>query len=136
MMGAVIVCVLAASYAAQVPVAQNEERYRIGFQDRLTVQVFRHPELNQTVEVNSNGTIDLFRLDAPVVAVCKTERELANDIADAYRKDYLKNPEVNVVVSEQRSQSFAVIGAVSKLQICYQSACSSLGTSRVRRGAL
>ena len=37
-----------------------------------------------------------------------------NDIADAYRKDYLKNPEVNVLVSEQRSQSFAVIGAVNK----------------------
>lgn len=109
-----LVCVSAASGVAQGPVAPNEERYRIGYQDRLTVQIFRHPELTQTVEVNPNGTIDLFRLDGPVVAVCKTERELANDIADAYRKDYLKNPEVNVVVSEQRSQSFAVIGAVSK----------------------
>ena len=98
----------------QPTVTPGEERYRIGFQDRLTVQVFRRPELTQTVEVNTNGTINLFRLQDPIVAVCKTERELANDIAEAYRKDYLKNPEVNVLVSEQRSQSFAVIGAVTK----------------------
>ena len=107
-------CLMACAVVAQSPVTPGEERYRIGFQDRITVQVFRHPELSQTVEVNPNGTINLFRLDQPVAAVCKTERELADTIAAAYRKDYLKNPEVNVVVSEQRSQSFAVIGAVTK----------------------
>lgn len=97
------------------PVGQGrDERYRIGFQDTLNVQVFRHPELTQNVAVNSNGTINLFRLDAPIVAVCKTERELGNEIVEAYKKDYLKNPEVNVVAVEQRSQSFAVIGAVEK----------------------
>ncbi len=92
----------------------KEERYRIGFQDALEVQVFRHPELNQRVNVNTNGTINLFRLPEPIVAVCKTERELANDVADAYRKDYLRNPEVNVVTVEQRSRAFNVIGAVDK----------------------
>lgn len=99
---------------AQLPAPPNEERYRIGFQDRIAVQVFRHPDLSQTIEVNPNGTINLFRLPEPVMAVCKTERELANDIAAAYRKDYLRNPEVNVTVAEQRSQAFAVIGAVEK----------------------
>ncbi len=99
---------------AQVPLASTDERYRIGFQDRLSIQIFRHPELSQTVDVNSNGTINLFRLPEPIVAVCKTERELANAVADAYRKDYLRNPEVNVFAVEQRSQAFAVIGAVGK----------------------
>src|SRR5687768_6160611 len=92
----------------------KEERYRIGFQDQLEVQVFRHPELTQRVNVNANGTINLFRLATPIIAVCKTERELANDIAEAYRKDYLKNPEVNVVAVEQRSRAFGMIGAVEK----------------------
>ena len=91
-----------------------EERYRIGFQDQLEIQVFRHPELTQRVNVNPNGTINLFRLNEPVVAVCKTENELANDVAEAYRKDYLKNPEVKVLAVEQRSRAFAVIGAVEK----------------------
>ncbi|MBC7900403.1 MAG: polysaccharide biosynthesis/export family protein [Saprospiraceae bacterium] len=92
----------------------KDERYRIGFQDKLDIQVFRHPELSQSVNVNSNGTINLFRLDQPLVAVCKTERELGDDVAAAYRKDYLRNPQVNVNASEKLSQAFAVIGAVEK----------------------
>ena len=100
---------------AQTPtIAPGQERYRIGYQDRITVQVFRRPELTQTIDVNPNGTINLFRLPEPLVAVCKTEGDLAKDIEDAYRKDYLRNPEVKVFVSEQRSQAFAVIGAVVK----------------------
>lgn len=93
---------------------QSDDRYRIGYQDTLEIQIFRHPDLTQRVNVNSNGTINLFRIAEPLLAVCKTERELANDVAEAYRKDYLKNPEVNVVAAEQRSRAFAVIGAVEK----------------------
>jgi len=91
-----------------------DERYRIGYQDTLDVQVFRHPELNKRVSVDTNGTITLFRLDTPIMAVCKTEAELAGDIAKAYEKDYLRNPEVNVIAVEQKSQSVSVIGAVEK----------------------
>ena len=39
----------------------KDERYRIGFQDRLEIQVFRHPDLTQRVDVNQNGTINLLR---------------------------------------------------------------------------
>jgi len=92
----------------------GDDRYRIGLQDVLTVQVFRHPELTITAPVNPNGTIFLFRLEQPVVALCKTERELAADIAAAYKVKYLRDPQVNVVVSEQKSQSMSVIGAVEK----------------------
>jgi polysaccharide biosynthesis/export protein len=91
-----------------------DDRYRIGLQDTVEVHVFGQPQLSQSVRVNANGTINLFRLPEPIVAVCRTERELADEIADAYRKDYLRNPEVNVIVTEQFSRSFAVIGAVQK----------------------
>lgn len=99
--------------AAVVATSQNE-KYRIGFRDKLNVQVFRRPELAQTVSVSSNGTITLFRIPEPITAVCKTEEELSKEIAAAYKKDYLKNPEVNVVAVEQMSQALAVIGAVEK----------------------
>jgi polysaccharide export outer membrane protein len=95
--------------------AQNsDERYRIGYQDTLAIQIFRHPELTQKVSVGPNGTINLFRIDSPIVAVCKTEQELAADIAEAYKKDYLRNPEVQVTAVEQKSQAFGVMGAVDK----------------------
>jgi polysaccharide export outer membrane protein len=104
-----------AAKAVQTPTPSDAttERYRIGYQDSIEIQVYRHSDLNQRTAVNPNGTIRLFRLADPIVAVCKTERELADEIAAAYAKDYLRNPEVNVTV-EQKSQSVAVIGAVQK----------------------
>ncbi len=100
--------------ATYAQIADKDSRYRIGYQDTLDIQVFRHPELNRRVTVSPKGTISLFRLDEPIVAVCKTETELADDIATAYEKDYLRNPEVSVIAAEQKSQSVAVIGAVVK----------------------
>ena len=52
-------------------------------------------------------------IDAPIVAVCKTERELG-EIVGSLLKNYLQNPFVSARVIEQRSQPFAVIGAVEK----------------------
>jgi polysaccharide export outer membrane protein len=99
---------------AQPAMADKAERYRIGFQDVIEIQVYRHDDLKQRVAVSPQGTITLFRLDHPIVAVCKTDRELATDIANAYKENYLRDPEVNVVVAEQHSQPVAVIGAVEK----------------------
>lgn len=92
----------------------DDERYRIGYQDTLDVHVFRHPDLDRRVTVNPNGTINLFRLDQPIMAVCKTVTELQADIEKAYEKDYLVNPQVSVIAVEQKSQAVAVIGAVQK----------------------
>ncbi|MGI8787267.1 MAG: SLBB domain-containing protein [Pyrinomonadaceae bacterium] len=92
----------------------SDEKYRIGFQDTLEVSVFRHPELSlPAVNVSSDGTILMPKIDQPIVAVCKTEREMQDTVA-SYYKNYLRNPFVNVRVIEQRSQPFAVIGAVEK----------------------
>ncbi len=53
------------------------------------------------------------RIEKPIIAVCKTERELGETIGTLY-KTYLRNPFVTVRAVEQRSQPFAVIGAVEK----------------------
>ncbi|MBK8467155.1 MAG: SLBB domain-containing protein [Chloracidobacterium sp.] len=92
----------------------EEDQYKIGTQDILDVQVFKHPELNQRIAVGPLGTIALFKLEKPVTAVCKTARELANDIEIAYKEKYLRDPDIQVMVLEQKSRSFAVIGAVEK----------------------
>jgi len=93
----------------------DENQYHIGLQDILDIQIMRLPDLNQRVSVGPQGSIALFRLERPLVAICKTTRELANDIAKAYvDAKYLRDPQVNVMVSEQKSQSLGVIGAVEK----------------------
>lgn len=90
------------------------ERYRIGFLDTLEVQVARHPELSApATSVSPDGTIFLPRIKQPIVAVCKTESEL-REIITAHLKTVLKDPFVNVRAVDQRSQPFAVVGAVQK----------------------
>lgn len=94
---------------------QNEQRYRIGYQDTIEVVVFNHlnqAKLSGNYSINPDGTIILPRLSAPILAVCKTEPELKEEITAAYKRDYLKNPFVNVRVADQKSQAFGVIGAV------------------------
>jgi len=92
----------------------EKDLYRIGYQDLIDISVYNQPKLAQKVSVGPSGTIVLFRLDHPVVALCKTERELARDIEAAYKERYLKDPQVAVAVYEQKSRSIAVIGAVEK----------------------
>ncbi len=99
--------------------ADNEdERYRIGFRDSLDIQVFNHPTLSQKVSLNPDGTISLFRASKPIVAVCKTEQELASDIEKEYLS-FLKKPEVHVYATEKQSQSYGVIGSVEKAGTFY-----------------
>lgn len=107
------------SNAAVASVSPQNEKYRIGYRDVVTVQVDKHPALNQSVPVSSNGTIKLFRIDNPIVAICKTEDELTEDIRVAYGEKYLRNPVVRATVSDQRSQPVAVFGAVSKPDTYY-----------------
>ena len=103
----------------EMPAAQNTtnddaDRYLIGYEDVLEINVLKHSELRQKVSVGKNGTIRMPRIDEPIVALCKTERQLADAIQEAYKKDYLRNPFVSVEVVEQKSQSASVVGAVEK----------------------
>lgn len=100
--------------AAAVRRAGDEtRRYRIGAGDELEIQVFRHPELSQTVRVNEFGIILLPRVEQPITAACKTENELSFEIGENYKR-YLRQPFVRVFVKEFKSQPVAVIGAVDK----------------------
>lgn len=58
-----------AQTVAAVSADARDDRYRIGYQDVLNIQVFRHPELGIEATVNPNGMIYLFRLEEPIVAV-------------------------------------------------------------------
>ena len=99
------------------PVLVNKptQRYRIGLQDVLEIQIAKHPELSQAVvKLDSEGKIRLNKIDKLVMAACKTENELASEIQNLYRENYLRDPFVMVNVREQNSQPFSVIGAVKK----------------------
>ena len=98
--------------AAKTQPSTADTRYRIGPGDVLDVRVARAPELSRdAVRVDQGGMIRMPMLDVDIPAACRTEAELAQNIAMLYRK-YKNEPHVDVFVKEFQSQPVAVIGAV------------------------
>jgi polysaccharide export outer membrane protein len=52
-------------------------------------------------------------IDTEIMAVCKTEGELAKEISQSYTKFY-KNPQVDVFIKGYHSKQVAIIGAVNE----------------------
>jgi polysaccharide export outer membrane protein len=93
--------------------AQDDERYRIGPGDLLDIRVLNRPQISRdAVRVDGRGMIRMPFVRDEIQAGCRTESELAGEIAAAYLK-YLKNPQVDVFIKEYNSQPVAVIGAVN-----------------------
>src|ERR1051325_990772 len=100
--------------SATVTTPQPDDRYRIGPGDILDIRIFNRPNLSrEAVRVEGNGMIRMPLIDNEIQAACKTEGELASEIAKGYLKFY-KNPQVDVFIKEYHSKQVAVIGAVNE----------------------
>lgn len=86
--------------------------YRIGADDVLAISVWHEPDLSRTVPVRPDGQISL-PLVGDVTAAGKTAVELQGVLRAALTK-FVKDPEVDVIVSDIRSQKINVIGEVTK----------------------
>jgi len=102
------------SNSGVVAMNQGDERYRIGPGDVLDIRVFNRPQLSRdAVRVDSNGMIQMPLIETDIRAACRSENELAAEIATLYKK-YQRNPYVNVFIKEYSSTPVAVMGAVEK----------------------
>ncbi|MFC1849122.1 polysaccharide biosynthesis/export family protein [candidate division CSSED10-310 bacterium] len=97
---------------AESDLNSDDVRYRIGPDDSLSISVFDVPSLNQEVHVDEDGSIN-FPPIGFIGARNHTTRSLAKKIATLLEK-YVKNPKVNVSITQFRSQRVLVIGAVGK----------------------
>jgi polysaccharide export outer membrane protein len=86
--------------------------FRIGADDVLMVNVWREPEVSQTVTVRPDGKISL-PLIGEVVADGFTPKQLEVTIKREL-SNYLSLPEVTVIVHEVKSQRVVVAGQVAK----------------------
>jgi polysaccharide export outer membrane protein len=92
---------------------QSDDRYRIGPGDILDIRIFNRPNLSrEAVRVEGNGMIRMPLIESEIQAACRTEGELAKEIATLYMKFY-RNPQVDVFVKEYHSRQVAIIGAVN-----------------------
>src|ERR1043165_242236 len=95
-----------------VPVYAQDDRYRIGPGDVLDIRIYNRPQLSrEAVRVEGNGMIRMPLIENEIQAACRTEGELAKEIATGYAK-YYKNLQVDVFIKEYHSKQVAVIGAV------------------------
>lgn len=90
----------------------GDTAYKIGPLDVLDISVFQAPELSKTVEVASNGTIDVPLLgETPVVG--KSAYQLQQELNSRYGAKYLQNPQVTVSVKQFNSSRVTISGAVN-----------------------
>jgi polysaccharide export outer membrane protein len=92
---------------------QGIRKYLLGPGDTLSVKVWGQSDLSGDVDVDDQGNItELHFIDKPIPALCRTEKDVAKDIAAAYGK-FIKNPQVSVRVTGRNSRPPAVVfGAV------------------------
>ena len=96
------------------PANETDDRYRIGPGDVLDIRIFNRANLSRdAVRVEGNGMIRMPLIDGEIQAACKTEGELAKEIAGKYTRFY-RNPQVDVFIKEYRSKQVAIIGAVNE----------------------
>ena len=95
-----------------VPVtAHGQTEYVIGSQDVLLITVFNHEDLTGTFEVEMDGTL-IFPLIGQVDAAGLTLRELETTVTWMLLDGFLRNPQVDAVVTKYRSQQVFVLGEV------------------------
>lgn len=113
---ALLFCFFQTSFAQEdIPAGVDISRgYLLGPGDEVTVKVLGEPQFDFIAAVSEDGKIEVPFLDQPVVAMCRTEREIRAEVTKILSK-YLRSPQVNLSVTERKSrQPVIVSGEVRK----------------------
>jgi polysaccharide export outer membrane protein len=92
------------------PPALGDE-YRLGPGDKLRIEVYKDPQLSQSVQIRPDGKITL-PLVGDVDATGRTPLELRDMLAKSL-KEFMNNPTVTVIVVEAVASQVFVMGEVS-----------------------
>lgn len=82
--------------------------YTIGPGDQLSVKVLGEPQFDFETTVDEQGRIEVPFVKDSVVARCRTERDLREEVAKKL-SFYLRNPQVNLRVTDRRSRPAVVL---------------------------
>jgi protein involved in polysaccharide export with SLBB domain len=85
--------------------------YVFGPGDEIAVRVVSEPDYSFPATVDENGLIEVPYLEAPMMAQCKTQRELIQDIQKVFSK-YLVKPQVTIEIKKRARPPVTVFGEV------------------------
>jgi len=80
--------------------------------DVISVKVFQEPDLERELRVSREGDL-YFPLIGKIEATGRTLAEIERTVRDAYDKDYLVNPQINIIVQKYQVRTVNVLGAVN-----------------------
>ena len=91
-----------------------QKGYMVGPGDEITGKVLGEPQFDFVATVDEDGKIEVPFFDKPLIAKCRSERELRTDVSVLLAK-YLRNPQISLRVTERKSRPPATIyGEVRK----------------------
>lgn len=100
---------------AAKPVSSPEvDQSRIGPGDTIRITVYQSPDLSLETRVNEGGAISyplLGRVQLAGLTVTGAEQHIASELK---RRDFVKDPQVMIVVTQVRANQVNVLGQVSK----------------------
>lgn len=91
--------------------AANSPDYKLGTGDKLRVEVYKEPQLSQSLQIRPDGKITLPLL-GDVVAAGVTPKELTTTLTERFR-EFLNTPVVTVIVAEAVPPVVYVLGEVN-----------------------
>lgn len=97
-------------FAQDVMVKPEDDRgYLIGPGDVVSIKVLGEPQFDsEAITVDQDGKIEVPFFEAPILAKCRTEKELRTDVTQLLSK-YLRKPMLSVRVTERNSRPPAVV---------------------------
>lgn len=99
-----IIFAVSASVAQQPQVNMSLAKgYQIGPGDEITVRVLGESQFDFVATVDENGAIEVPFFEQPIVAKCKTERQLRAEVATVLGR-YLRNPQMSLRISDGKSR--------------------------------
>lgn len=106
----IVLCFLASLSLAQDATVdmQKAKGYQLYPGDEITAKVLGEDQFDFVATVNEDGNIEVPFFDKPIVAKCRTERELRTDITQLLSK-YLRSPQLSLRITDRKSRPPATI---------------------------
>jgi len=96
------------------PESNLREGYRLRVGDVLDLSIYRESDLARVLVIGRGGKVSLELIEQPVHLEGLTRAQATERIREIYLDGYLKNPTVNLTVTQYAQESVGVSGQVNK----------------------
>lgn len=101
-------CLIQTAFAQEMVPVAAKKAYLIAPGDLVKAKVLGEPQFDFEAVVDESGNIEVPFLDEPIPAMCKSEREVRNEVTKALSR-YLRTPQMTFQVTDRKSRPPVVV---------------------------